>query len=147
MGTQNAPERVGIWRMNALHIVDTDILIDAAHQISDALDCLYKIERQSALAVSVITQMELLIGCRNKTELRNTERFLRRFQVLRVNDLICDTALGLLRQYRLSHGLMIADALIAATAIAANQPFISKNQRDYRFINGLRLLEYPLVMP
>ena len=49
---------------------------------------------------------------------------------------ISDTAVGLLRQYRLSHGLAIPDALIAATAIALNQ-------RDYRFINGLELLSYP----
>ncbi len=28
-----------------------------------------------------------------------------------------------------------------------NQPFISKNQRDYRFISGLQLLPYPGVAP
>jgi predicted nucleic acid-binding protein len=38
---------------------------------------------------------------------------------------------------------MIPDALIAATAMSVNQPFISKNQRDYRFISGLQLLPYP----
>jgi hypothetical protein len=129
--------------VNGLTIVDTDILIDAARQISEAVDCLAQIEHQSVLAVSVITQMELLVGCRNKAELRNTERFLQRFQVLKLNEPICDTALDLLRQYRLSHGLMIPDALIAATAMTLNQPFISKNQRDYRFISGLQLLPYP----
>jgi predicted nucleic acid-binding protein len=80
---------------------------------------------------------------RNKAELRNTERFLQRFHILKLNDLMCDIAVNLLRQYRLSHGLMIPDALIAATAIAMNQPFISKNQRDYCFISGLQLLPYP----
>jgi predicted nucleic acid-binding protein len=68
MGTQSAPARVGAQRVNGLTIVDTDILIDAAHQISEAVDCLAQIERQSVLAVSVITQMELLAGCRNKKE-------------------------------------------------------------------------------
>ena len=133
--------------MNELTIIDTDVLVDAARQISEAVDYLSQIERQSVLAVSVITQMELLVGCRNKTELRNTERFLQRFQVLKLNEATCDAALDLLRRYRLSHGLMIADALIAATAITINQPFISKNQRDYRFISGLQLLPYPGVTP
>lgn len=133
--------------MNVLTIVDTDILIDAARQISEAVDCLAQIEHQSVLAVSAITQMELLVGCRNKAELRNTERFLQRFQVLKLNELMCDTALELLRRYRLTHGLMIADALIAATAMTINQPFISKNQRDYHFISGLQLLPYPVVTP
>lgn len=132
--------------MNGLIIVDTDILIDAARQISEAVDSLAQIERESVLAVSVITQMELLVGCRNKAELRHTERFLQRFQVLKLNELICDTALEFLRRYRLSHGLMIADALIAATATTLNQPFISKNQSDYRFIGGLQLLPYPGAM-
>lgn len=129
--------------MSTWTIVDTDILIDAAAQISEAVACLDNLEQRSALAVSVITQMELLVGCRNKTELRNTERFLRRFQVFRLNEQISDVAVGLLREYRLSHGLVIPDALVAATAITLNQPFISKNQRDYRFISGLHLLSYP----
>lgn len=129
--------------MTGLTIVDTDILIDAARQVSTAIECLARIESQSVLAVSVITEMELLVGCRNKTELRNTERFLQRFQSLKLNEHICDVALELLRQYRLSHGLMIPDALIAATAITLSQPLISKNQRDYRFINELQLLPYP----
>ena len=129
--------------MNALTIVDTDILIDAALQINKAIDCLDGLEQNSMLAISVITQMELFVGCRNKTELGNTKRFLQRFQVLKLSDQISDKAIGLLLQYRLSLGLAIPDALIAATAITFNQPFISKNQRDYRFISGLRLLPYP----
>jgi predicted nucleic acid-binding protein len=129
--------------VNALTIIDTDVLIDAALQISKAIDCLDGLEQNSMLAISVITQMELFVGCRNKTELGNTKRFLQRFQVLKLSDPISDKAIGLLLQYRLSHGLAIPDALIAATAITSNQPFISKNQRDYRFISGLRLLPYP----
>ena len=121
--------------VNTLTIVDTDILIDAALQIREAIDCLDEIEQRSTLAISAITQMELFVGCRNKTELRKTERFLQRFRVLRLNEQISDTAIHLLRQYRLSHGLAIPDAL--------NQDFITKNQRDYRFISGLRLLPYP----
>jgi len=49
----------------------------------------------------------------------------------------------LLRDYRLSHGLMIADALIAATAIILKSRLVSKNQKDYRFIKELELSTYP----
>lgn len=38
---------------------------------------------------------------------------------------------------------LIADALIAATAMSLDKPLVIKNQRDYRFIAGLRLLAYP----
>jgi hypothetical protein len=50
---------------------------------------------------------------------------------------------GLLHQYRLSHGLQIPDAVIAATALTEGVPLVSKNQRDYRFIPDLQLLPYP----
>ena len=95
---------MGARRVSTLTIVDTDILIDAARQVREAVDCLDQIERISALAISVVTEMELLIGCQNKTEQRNTERFLQRFQVLRLAENACDQAVELLRQYRLSHG-------------------------------------------
>lgn len=86
--------------------------------------------------------MELIVGCHNKTELRSLERFLARFRVIGLNQQISDTVTEL-RRYRLSHGLLIADALIAATALSAEEPFVTKNRRDYRFIEGLDLLPYP----
>lgn len=88
--------------------------------------------------------MELIVGCRNKTELRMLDEFLNRFQVLTITERISLKATQLLREYRLSHGLLIADALIAATALALDQPFITKNRRDYAFISGLNLLPYRL---
>lgn len=127
----------------ALTIVDSDILIDVARGESIALNCLLQIETTSVLAVSAVTQMELIVGCRNKTELKSLETFLNRFQILSINDQISDRAADLLKQYFLRHGLLIADALIAATALAHNENFISKNQRDFRFIKNLNLLPYP----
>ncbi len=124
-------------------VVDTDILIDAGHDIEVALSVLEQYEHNSNLSVSVITKMELVVGCRNKHELRYMEKFLCRFLVLNVNEDISTKADGLLLKYRLSHGLLIPDALIAATAISWNYPLISKNQRDYRFIEGLNLEPYP----
>ena len=124
-------------------IVDTDILIDAGRGVSEAITCLQDIERQSSLATCIVTQMELFVGCRNKVELLEVEKFLRRFQILPLTEPVSDAAVDLLRQYRLSHGLLIPDALIAATALVFDMPFISKNQRDYRFIAGLNLQAYP----
>ena len=130
--------------MNSLTIVDTDILVDAARQIEQAVACLSQLQQRSELAVSIVTQMELLVGCRNKAELQSTKRFLNRFRILRLGPDISDQAVNLLRVYRLSHGLLIPDALIAATAMTLDQPLISRNQSDYRFIADLRLLSYPL---
>lgn len=129
--------------MAAVVFVDTDILIEVGRGINEAATCLQAIERQSPIAISVVTQMELIVGCRNKNELSALEHFLDRFAIVNRNDSISQTAVDLLKRYRLSHGLLIADALIAATAISEDGSLVSKNQRDYRFIEPLHLLSYP----
>ncbi len=128
----------------SLTLVDTDILIDAALQVDDAIKCLDFLEETSSLAVSVVTQMELIIGCRNKAELRKLEQFLERFEIIPINERISNIAAALLKAYHLSHGLLTADALIAATAIDLDIDFTTKNQRDYRFLEKLKLLQYPM---
>jgi len=128
-------------------VVDTDVMIDAGRGISEAITCLRQIEQQSLLAASVVTQMELMVGCRNRAELRALERFLSRFQIIKLDAQTSDFAVELLRRYRLSYGLLIADALIAATAMTMGLSLVSKNQRDYRFISGLSMLNYPQPLP
>lgn len=86
----------------AFTIVDTDILIDVARGDSDAADCLLRLEKISPLAVSAVTQMELIVGCRNKKEMQDLEKFLHRFQALKITDQISDCAVDLLQQYFLS---------------------------------------------
>ena len=87
--------------------------------------------------------MELIVGCRNKVELKGLDKFLLRFQIIDICGQIPQTALDLLIKYRLSHGLLIPDNLIASTAIEMNVPLISKNQRDFHFIEKLNLLAFP----
>ena len=124
-------------------LVDTDISIDVSRGIPIAINRLQSEANKSILAISTITQMELIVGCRNRTELQNLEKFLRHYTIIKVNESISDKAIELLTLYRLSHGLLIPDGLMAATAIVANAPLLSKNQRDYRFISELNLLSYP----
>lgn len=129
--------------MNDFIILDTDILIDVGRKIKEAIDRLEKEEKDSILGTTIITQMELIVGCRNKKELSALNRFLSRFKIFTMNEKTANKALELLECYRLSHGLLIADSLIAAIAITMDIPLLSKNQKDYRFIKGLKLLPYP----
>ncbi len=129
--------------MTALPIIGTDILIDVGRGIQEAVDLLKKIQSKNALAISIITQLELMIGCRNKSEIRKLDKFIKQFQIIKLNETISEKAVELIHIYRLSHDLLIADGLIAATALTLKLPFISKNQGDYKFISGLNLLPYP----
>ena len=90
-----------------------------------------------------MTEFELLIGCRNKQELRKVERSMNRFEILKISGPISDLTGRLLGRHSLSHGLGIADAVIAATAIVHQTPLATGNEVDFRFIHGLQLVAYP----
>ena len=49
--------------MHDLVVIDTDVLIDVSHKNDKAISYL---ETDYQLAISLITQMELMVGCRNK---------------------------------------------------------------------------------
>lgn len=129
--------------MDNFTLIDTDILIDVGRDIELAVNRIEAEEKVATLGISVVTQMELIVGCKNKKELKELNQFLNRFQIISLNENISNKAINLLQRYRLSHGLLIADSLIAATALVMDVSFLSKNQKDYRFIEGLKLLPYP----
>jgi hypothetical protein len=124
-------------------LIDTDILIDVGRGIQEAIAYVQAQEQAHMVAISTITYLELLVGAQNKQEQQKIERFRQRFQYIRISRIISDIAVDLIRQYRLSHNLLLADAMIAATAITLQIPLASKNQRDYRYITQLTLLLYP----
>lgn len=115
-------------------IVDSDILIDYSRGDEIAADWLDTTASVSRLAISAVTEMELIVGSRNKTHLKELRKLLERFQILHINEEISVGATELVQEYFLSHGLLIADALIAATALYYNEPVSTKNHRDFRFI-------------
>ena len=123
-------------------LVDTDLLIDLANNDLVTKTRLVTESQRAILTISVITQIELIIGCRNKKELEALNKFLLQFQILQLSENISIKAEQLVRIYYLSHELLIADALIAGTAIEFQIPLLSKNQRDYCFIQDLNLLPY-----
>lgn len=124
-------------------LIDTDVLIDVSRDVYTAVICLQEIATRDIPAISAVTQMELIVGCRDKAESQKLDKFLKHFQIHPITEPISREAVELLRRFRLSHGLLIPDALIAATAIRLNIQFVSKNQKDYRFIPALDLLSYP----
>ena len=125
-----------------LLIVDTDILIDVSRQIEQAINTLDGYFESHSVAVSVVTQLELMLGCENKREFENLDEFLKRFEIIDVSKSISQKSVALFRNYRLSHGVMIADMLIAATALEFESSLLSKNQKDFKFISDLNLIEY-----
>ena len=114
-------------------IIDTDIIIwylrenDAAKEI---------IEKNIPFSISVITYMELMQGMRNKEE---TRIFLRQIQkwnvdIIQIDKEISSRAMFYVQEYALSHSMMLADALIAATVVQTGGTLLTANDKHYKFI-------------
>lgn len=83
--------------------------------------------------------MELIVGCRDKAEVQQTEKLLADYDVLDVTSLISRKAYELIVRFSKSHGMAIPDALIAATALVKNAVLVTSNVRHFSMIDGLRL--------
>ena len=133
--------------MASLILVDSDVLIDVLRKDAMAETVLTALGSASPLGISIVSRMETIRGCWNFEVKQQAEKLLKRFQVVALDGAISRRADELVSQYYLGHNLEIPDALIAATAIEYDLPLLSKNQRDFQFMDksGLQLLPYPSI--
>lgn len=125
-------------------LVDTDVLIDFSRGIEKTRAQLKKVETDQVLAISVITKLELMVGCENKADFKSLLKFLDDFKVIHINEPISLKTVDLFNMYRLSHGVLIPDMLIASTALSLDIPLMSKNRKDFQFIKELKFIEYKI---
>ncbi len=117
-------------------LIDTDVLIWYLKGNEKA----YKIiENSSNFFISVVTYMELVQGMRNKNELNNLRKALHIWnaQILYISEEISAKAMFYVEQHFLSHSMQLADALIAATAIAYGNPILTGDDKHYKVFKDL----------
>ena len=85
--------------------------------------------------------MELIVGARDRRDQKIIEDFIALFDIKELSEQMGHEAFKELKQYGKSHGLRIADALIAATAKDEDLDLSSKNAKHFRPIKGLKFLE------
>lgn len=119
-------------------IFDTDIAIWMLRGEPSALAFASAVPPDKRL-MSVVSQLELLQGCRDRREQRALEELLRGWfsEIVPVDAKVCHSAVGLMRQFALSHRPGAADVLIAATALQTGEPLATANVRHFRFVPGL----------
>jgi predicted nucleic acid-binding protein len=121
-------------------LLDTTVLVDVIRKKEAALDYVDSTRKaEGLLHLSIVTKMELIIGCRDKAEVQKTEKFLANYDVLDVTPLISRKAYELIARFSKSHGMAIPDALIAATAMVENAVLVTSNVRHFSMIDGLRM--------
>lgn len=121
-------------------LTDTDILIDAAHGLADAVSFLTAQQAAGGIHISAISVMELTAGSRNAGELASIREFLENVQVVQLSETASRTACELMQLFYLGHGLLIPDALIAATALERRLPLYTRNARHFQMIPDLTVI-------
>lgn len=120
-------------------IIDTDILIWYLRGNPTVKPI---VEENIPFSISVVTYMEILQGIRNKEELKIVQKQLQRWgiTILHIDEQISSRALFYMQEYRLSHAIMLADALIAATVVQNGEALVTANEKHYRFIPNLEYI-------
>jgi len=115
---------------------DTDVLIWALRGNERAARA---IDAATDRALAIVSLMELLQGARSRLEARQIRQSLRQlqFRVLPLSEAVGAAAVALIEQHALAHGIQLADALIAATAMESGLPFCTGNAKHFRPIRNL----------
>lgn len=130
--------------VESLIVFDTDIFIDHFRGVQSASDYLQNIP-EAQRATTDINVMELLKGASNGREVDLIENFLTRngFIRLPVTTIASRQAVQLLKQYSLSQGLSIPDALIAGVVLESKASLVTGNIRHFQFITDLMTQKPP----
>jgi predicted nucleic acid-binding protein len=117
-------------------LVDTDVLVDFFRGNSKAVAF---INTQSArIILSSIVVAELYAGVKGDAEQTALENFVSLFRVVPVSAEIAKAGGLYKRDYAKSHGVGLADAILAATAEAENAELKTLNRKHYPMLKGLR---------
>lgn len=122
-------------------LIDSDVLIGFTRGHLGAATFLKSLDQWR---ISTVTYIELAQGCRSKIEMERLKQGLERrnTDILMLTPTISKTAIQLIEQYSLSHGLQLADALIAATALEHQMVLLSGNAKHFSAINNLSLQRF-----
>lgn len=121
------------------YLIDTTVLIDYLRGNGRANKFLNGLDEVNC---SLITAAELYQGARNKIEQRLIDRILTQTKIISLTPEIGNQALQLTKNYSISFGIQISDALIAATAIKNSFILVSSNVKHFNRISNLRLYNW-----
>ena len=119
-------------------MIDSDVLIWYMRGNPKAYNA---IEGQNGFFISVVTYMELVQGMQNKRELTLLRKTMRNWnaKILYINEDISTKAMFFVEQHFLSHSIVLADALIGATAISNGLKLLTSNIKHYKILKNIEI--------
>ncbi len=117
-------------------LLDTDVLVDFFRGRSEAVAFVNAYSPRIILSSIVVA--ELYAGVKGDAEQEALGNFISLFRVVPVTAEIAKAGGLYKRDYGKSHGIGLADAIVAATAKAENAELKTLNTKHYPMLKGLR---------
>lgn len=123
--------------MPARYLIDTDVLIEYLRGSDQAAEFLEQLKGE--LLISAITVAELFSGARGPGEMDALDQFVLAFEVVPVDERLARAGGQLRQEHHASHGVGLADALIAASAEEREAKLVTFNRRHYPMVEDLTI--------
>lgn len=122
-------------------IIDTDVLIwylrgnDKSRIV---------VEKNIPFSISVVTYMELIQGMKNREEMKIFQKQIQKWNlnIIQIDKDISSRAMFYVQEYSLSHSMMLADAMIAATVVQNGEMLLTANDKHYKFIPNIECQKF-----
>lgn len=119
------------------HLLDTNILSKIFYGNADVKNFVDNL----IVGVETVVYIECLQGSISNSDKRRIKHSLQSLEFYPLTNDIARKAIELIEAYSNSHGLLLADALIAATALEYGLTLITYNTKHFQFVKGLKLLK------
>jgi len=117
-------------------LVDTDVMVDFLRGHPQAVALVH--DHSPRIILSGIAAAELYAGVKGDEELNTLDSLLSLFRIVPVSTELARAGGLHKRDYAKSHGVGLADAIIAATAQAESADLKTLNVKHYPMIKGLK---------
>ena len=117
-------------------LVDTDVMVDFLRGHPKAIALVNN--NSPRIILSSITAAELFAGVKGERELDTLDSLLSLFRIVPVSPQLARAGGLHKRDYGKSHGVGLADAMIAATVQAEGADFMTLNVKHYPMLKGLK---------
>lgn len=116
-------------------LIDTDVLIDYLREREEAVSFLNSIVDE--IAISAITVAELYAGVREGAERKKLDTFISAFEIVKIDGEIAVQGGLFRRDFVRSHGVGLADALIAASAVSCGATLVTLNDKHFPMLDSV----------
>ena len=119
------------------HLLDTNILSKIFYGNVDVKNFVDNL----TVGVETIVYIECIQGSISNTDKRRIKRSLQNLKFYPLTNDIAQKAIELIDTISNSHDLLLADVIIAATALEYDLTLITYNTKHFHFIKALKLLQ------